>query len=69
LIEAGAGGPVLIGPEGSPDVVRLQGFLARNAYPHQLLDPAKDPDAAKLVQHMLQIRRTCGWRRVPGVRF
>src|SRR6202022_1307085 len=29
LIEAGAGGPVLIGPESSPDVVRLQGFLAR----------------------------------------
>ena len=50
LVEAGAGGPVLIGPESSPDVVRLQGFLARNAYPHQLLDPAKDPDAAKLVQ-------------------
>jgi thioredoxin reductase (NADPH) len=50
LIEAGAGGPVLIGPEFSPDVVRLQGFLARNAYPHQLLDPATDPEAAKLVQ-------------------
>jgi thioredoxin reductase (NADPH) len=50
LIEAGAGGPVLIGPEFSPDVVRLQGFLARNAYPHQLLDPEKDEDAAKLVQ-------------------
>src|ERR1700745_394727 len=50
LIEAGAGGPILIGPEFSPDVVRLQGFLARNAYPHQLLDPARDEDAAKLVQ-------------------
>ena len=50
LIKAGAGGPVLIGPESSPDVVRLQGFLARNAYPHQLLDPAQDDDAAKLVQ-------------------
>jgi thioredoxin reductase (NADPH) len=50
LIEAGAGGPVLIGPEFSPDVVRLQGFLARNAYPHQLLDPTQDQDAAKLVQ-------------------
>ena len=49
LIEAGAGGPVLIGPESSPDVIRLQGFLARNAYPHQLLDPAQDQDAAKLV--------------------
>lgn len=50
LIEAGSGGPVLIGSESSPDVVRLQGFLARNAYPHQLLDPAQDDDAARLVQ-------------------
>src|SRR3981081_523459 len=50
LVEAGAGGPVLIGPESRPDVIRLQGFLARNASPHQLLDPARDPDAAKLVQ-------------------
>src|SRR6267378_8493125 len=50
LIEAGAGGPILIGPESSPNVVRLQGFLARNAYPHQVLDPARDQDAAKLVQ-------------------
>jgi thioredoxin reductase (NADPH) len=50
LIEAGAGGPVLIGSASSPDVIRLQGFLARNAYPHQLLDPAQDDDAAKLVE-------------------
>src|ERR1700726_3855347 len=50
LIEAGAGGPVLIGPESSPDVIRLQGFLARNAYPHQLLDPTQDRDAAELVK-------------------
>src|SRR5712672_3483093 len=50
LVEAGAGGPVLIGPASSPDVIRLQGFLARNAYPHQLLDPAQDRDAAELVK-------------------
>jgi hypothetical protein len=50
LIEAGAGGPVLIGPEDSSDVVRLQGFLTRNAYPHQVLDPAVDRDAADLVE-------------------
>jgi thioredoxin reductase (NADPH) len=50
LIEAGTGGPVLIGSENSPDVIRLQGFLARNAYPHQLIDPAQDQDAAKLVE-------------------
>jgi thioredoxin reductase (NADPH) len=50
LIETGAGGPVLIGPEDAPDVVRLQGFLTRNAYPCQVVDPAKDRDAADLVQ-------------------
>ena len=50
MIETGAGGPVLIGPEDAPDVVRLQGFLARNAYPHQVLDPAVDRDAADLVE-------------------
>ena len=49
-IETGAGGPVLIGSELSPDVIRLQSFLARNAYPHQLLDPEKDDDARKLVE-------------------
>ena len=50
LVEAGAGGPVLIGPESTPDVICLQGFLARNAYPHQLLDPTQDRDAAELVK-------------------
>jgi thioredoxin reductase (NADPH) len=50
LVEASAGGPVLIGPESHPDVVRLQGFLARNAYPHQLLDPSRDRNAAELVK-------------------
>jgi thioredoxin reductase (NADPH) len=50
LIEAGAGGPVLIGSATSPDVIRLQGFLARNHYPHQLVDPAEDEDAKALVE-------------------
>jgi thioredoxin reductase (NADPH) len=50
LIEMGAGGPVLIGDETSPDIVRLQGFLARNGYPQQLLDPASDPEAKTLVE-------------------
>jgi thioredoxin reductase (NADPH) len=50
LIESGAGGPVLIGTATSPDVVRLQGFLARNGYPHQVLDPAEDRDAKALVE-------------------
>src|ERR1700690_1508128 len=50
LVEAGAGGPVLIGPESTPDVIRLQGFLARNAYPHKLLEPAEDQDEGKWIE-------------------
>jgi len=50
LIEVGAGGPVLIGSATSPDVIRLQGFLARNGYPHQLIDPQEDEDAKSLVE-------------------
>lgn len=50
LIETGVGGPVLIGPEAHHDLVRLQGFLARNAYPHRVLDPEQDHDAAVLVE-------------------
>jgi thioredoxin reductase (NADPH) len=51
LVELGAGGPVLIGPTIHPDVVRLQGFLARNASPHRVVDPAADPEAAALLAH------------------
>jgi thioredoxin reductase (NADPH) len=50
LIETGAGGPVLIGPALGGDMVRLQAFLARNAYPCQVLDPATDHDAATLIE-------------------
>ena len=49
LVEMGAG-PVLIGDETSPDIIRLQGFLTRNSYPNQVLDPAEDPDAKSLVE-------------------
>jgi thioredoxin reductase (NADPH) len=49
LIQAGAGGPVLIGPANSRGVIRLQGFLTRNGIPHHLLDPATDHDAAELI--------------------
>jgi thioredoxin reductase (NADPH) len=49
LIQGGVGGPVLIGPSNSVDVVRLQSFLSRNGFPHHLLDPEKDHDAAELI--------------------
>jgi thioredoxin reductase (NADPH) len=49
LIQGGVGGPVLIGPSNSSGVVRLQSFLTRNGYPHHLLDPIRDSDAAELI--------------------
>jgi thioredoxin reductase (NADPH) len=52
LIQGGAGGPVLIGASNSADVVRLQGFLTRNGWPHHLLDPQTDRDAAELVARL-----------------
>jgi thioredoxin reductase (NADPH) len=48
LIQGGVGGPVLIGPSNSADLIRLQGFLTRNGYPHHPLDPASE-DAADLI--------------------
>jgi thioredoxin reductase (NADPH) len=49
LIETGAGGPVLIGSALSADVIRLEGFLARNGFPHQVWDPEEDQEARELV--------------------
>jgi thioredoxin reductase (NADPH) len=41
LLESG-GGPVIIGHADDGDVLRLEGFLARNGHPHQRLDPDTD---------------------------
>src|SRR5437868_8533714 len=49
LIQGGVGGPVLIGPPNSANLIRLQGFLTRNGFPHHLLDPERDHDAAELI--------------------
>jgi thioredoxin reductase (NADPH) len=49
LIQAGVGGPVLIGPSNSAGVIRLQSFLTRNGQPHHLLDPERDHDARELI--------------------
>jgi thioredoxin reductase (NADPH) len=50
LIEAGAGGPVLIGAASSPDVARLRSFLSRNGIPYLLLEPTSDADAQLLIE-------------------
>src|SRR5262249_3366301 len=49
MIEAGIGGPVIIGPLRSPDVTRLSGFLARNGLPFRVFDPDEDAEASELV--------------------
>jgi thioredoxin reductase (NADPH) len=42
LFESGASGPVLIGAPQSPDLLRLQNFLRRNAHPHHVVDALHD---------------------------
>src|ERR1700744_1526348 len=49
LIQGNAGGPVLIGPSNSATVAQLQNFLTRNSFPHHLLDPERDHDAAEII--------------------
>src|SRR5712691_1989441 len=50
LIETGAGGPVIVGRADNGDVLRLEGFLARNGHPRQRLDPDTDPEARTLLE-------------------
>ena len=48
LLEAGQTGPILIGPSGSSDMLRLENFLTRNGHPHRALDSATDGCALTL---------------------
>ena len=48
LIEAGAG-PIIIGDESNPDLLRLVNFLRRNGYPYRSLDPSTDSCARTLI--------------------
>ena len=50
LLETGAGGPVIIGRADNGDVLRLEGFLARNGHPHIRLDPETDLEAKALIE-------------------
>src|SRR5258705_11870666 len=50
LIQAGVGGPVLIGPSNSPSVARLQNFLTRNGFRQHLLDPISAHDANEMIK-------------------
>jgi thioredoxin reductase (NADPH) len=50
LIEEGGVGSVLVGHPGTPDLVRLQGFLGRNGYPYTVLDATSDADGRAAVE-------------------
>jgi thioredoxin reductase (NADPH) len=49
MLREGVGGPVIVGRSENPNVVRLQGFLARNGTPNMHLDPDTDPEAKALI--------------------
>jgi thioredoxin reductase (NADPH) len=50
LLEAGGSGAVLVGRLGSADLLRIQGFLARNGYPSTVLDDSEDSEGRALVE-------------------
>jgi thioredoxin reductase (NADPH) len=50
LLKAGVGGPVIIGPADDGNVLRLEGFLARNGYPHETLQAETDVEARSLLE-------------------
>ena len=49
-VQAGTGGPIILGRAENGDVLRLQGFLRRNGHPNQLLNPENDPAAKALIE-------------------
>jgi thioredoxin reductase (NADPH) len=50
LLQAGSGGPIIVGRPENGDVLRLEVFLRRNSYPHQLLNPETDAEARALIE-------------------
>jgi thioredoxin reductase (NADPH) len=50
ILEGKVGGPIILGHAENGDVLRLQGFLDRNAHPHQLLNPEADAPAKVLIE-------------------
>jgi thioredoxin reductase (NADPH) len=52
LIQEGGAGSVLVGRPGAPDLVRLQGFLARNGYPYTVIDASADGEGRALVERL-----------------
>jgi thioredoxin reductase (NADPH) len=49
MLQDRVGGPVIVGRAENPNVLRLEGFLARNGTPRMMLDPETDPEAKALI--------------------
>jgi hypothetical protein len=67
LIESGAGGPVLIGPETSPDVVRLQASWRATRIRTNCSTRRAMKTQPSLSSNMLRTHRTCRRRYVRRV--
>jgi thioredoxin reductase (NADPH) len=50
LLESTLVGPIIVGRETNRDVLRLEGFLGNNGYPHRRLDPDSDSCARTLLE-------------------
>jgi thioredoxin reductase (NADPH) len=50
LIQGGGVGSLLIDSRDSPELIRLQDFLARNGYPHTVLDASTDAEARAVIE-------------------
>ena len=50
LLQAGNAGSILLGRPGAPDLVRVQGFLARNGYPCTVLDALADEEGRAVAE-------------------
>jgi len=50
LLQSDQTGPILIGPFGSTDMLRLEHFLTRNGHPHRSLDSSSDSCAQTLLK-------------------
>ena len=52
LIQGGIAGSVLVGRRDMPDLVRLQGFLGRNGYPHTVLDATTEGEGQAVIERL-----------------
>jgi len=52
LIQEGGVGSLLIGHPGTPDLLRLEGFLLRNGYPYTVLDAMTDEAGHAVVERL-----------------